>query len=231
MTPLISIIIPTFNEEKYIPQLIIYLKSLEQIELAEIIVTDGGSQDKTLTLIQNDSIVLLSSRQKGRAAQMNFAAEKARGKFLYFLHADTRPPQNIIQLILDNAPKKALSCLRYHFESDKFLLKINGYFTRFNGVWAGGGDQSLIIATDLFNLLGGFSNTKIIMEDFDLVQRASHVGYPLIILPHYMLVSARKYEHNTWLKVQLMNFITVLAWKMGASQDFLFAFYHKKLNP
>lgn len=230
MTPLISIIIPTFNEEKYIHNLISYLKTLPQIECAEIIVSDGGSQDRTRQLIQNEAILLLCSPQKSRAAQMNFAATKARGQFLYFLHADTKPPLNIIQLILDNASKKALHCLRYHFDSDKFLLKINGYFTSYNGIWAGGGDQSLIISAELFRILGGFLNTHRIMEDFDLVRRAKQNGYPLIVLPHYMLVSARKYENHSWLKVQWINLLTILAWRLGASQNDLYKFYQKKLK-
>ena len=91
----ISIIVPIYNEERLIRQL---LKTLEPVkEKAEIILVDGGSTDRTLALIPEGYTVLQSP--KGRAGQMNLGAEKSSGDILFFLHCDSEIPEDAIEQI------------------------------------------------------------------------------------------------------------------------------------
>ena len=153
----ISVIIPTLNEAANIKKLVTHLLKHGGKDLHEIIVSDGGSSDNTTQLAINAGAKVVLSEVKGGAVQMNLGAKHATGYILYFVHADTLPPIEFItaiqQAVLRN--KKA-GCFRFRFDSDKKLLAINSYLTRFNGIFSGGGDQSLYIEKGLFKELGSF---------------------------------------------------------------------------
>ena len=89
---MISIIIPTCNEEENIAGTIRQIKERDSDKLiSEIIVSDGQSTDKTMEESSKAGATVLSSPKKGRAAQMNFGASTANEEILYFLHADSIP--------------------------------------------------------------------------------------------------------------------------------------------
>jgi GT2 family glycosyltransferase len=79
-----------------------------------------------------------------------------------------------------------------------------------------GGDQTFFITRTLFTAIGGYDESKIIMEDYDMTERAKSAGR-YIVLPKETKVSARKYEKNSWLKVQQANYTAVKLYKKGAS--------------
>lgn len=224
----ISVIIPTIDEAANIERLVIHLRKLGGKDLHEIIVSDGGSLDNTAQLATNAGAKVVLSEVKGRAVQMNFGAKHATGDILYFVHADTLPPIEFIteiqQAVLRN--KKA-GCFRFRFDSDKKLLMVNSYLTRFNGIFSGGGDQSLYIEKNLFHELGGFDESHVIMEDFELVNRLRKTGHGLHIIPKEVTISARKYLNNSYLRVNLSNLLVFFLYKMGVKQGKLLAFYTK----
>ncbi len=136
---------------------------------------------------------------------MNAGAKIARGEFPYFVHADTWPLASFVEDIKTNISKGYLAgCYRYRFDSNDFLLKVNSWFTRFNGLFSGGGDQTLFIKKTFFEDLNGFDEAYTIMEDFDLVRRIREKT-EFRIIPKSIKVSARKYENNSWIRVQLAN--------------------------
>ena len=83
----ISVIIPTINEEEYLADTIESL--LGQYGLKEIIVADGGSQDKTVAIAEAFSQVKVIYAERGRASQMNAGAKIAEGEILFFVHVLT----------------------------------------------------------------------------------------------------------------------------------------------
>lgn len=93
--PTFSIIIPTLNEEKYLPHLLRDL-SMQTFTDFEVIVVDGKSKDKTLAATSKVKkklvISVLHSPIANVARQRNLGAKKSQGNWLLFIDADTRIP-------------------------------------------------------------------------------------------------------------------------------------------
>ena len=217
--PLLSIIIPTFNEEDTIAEQVQYLTECSRSFPTEIIVVDGCSTDHTVEKVRALDVTCLESNGKGRAVQMNLGADHSSGSILYFVHADSRPPDTF-QADIRHAVESGeqAGCYRFRFDTDHPLLKINAYCTRFDRLMCRGGDQTLFITRDLFYDLDGFRDDHKIMEDFEIISRLRKRG-AFKILPKNTIVSARKYEENSYLKVNLVNFVVFMMFFFGASQE------------
>lgn len=173
--------------------------------IAEIIVVDGGSTDQFAEVSKSLGITVIHSEIASRAIQMNLGASMAKGNILYFVHADIRPVVGYASEIVNHISSgKKAGCFRYKFDSERVLLKINSWFTRFHGIFSGGGDQTLFIDKSTFNSLGGFNEGYCVMEDFEFVRRIKQkTGFQ--VLPKQIIVSSRKYDDQSWLRVQLAN--------------------------
>lgn len=224
----LSIIIPTYNEEHNIADTIKHLQQGNKD--VEIIVSDGGSDDDTVVTAKRLGVIVTTSPTKGRAGQMNHGVSIAQGDIYYFVHADTRPPKSYYKDI-EHALSKGYNCgsYRFKFDSNKFMLKVNAFFTRFNYLFFRGGDQSIFVSKELFEQVGNFKENMLIMEDYDFLERIwKHGKFKLI--PKSTIVSSRKYDKNTWLEVQLANLKVVRMYRNGASQQEMIHTYKTMLN-
>ncbi|MCH7411931.1 TIGR04283 family arsenosugar biosynthesis glycosyltransferase [Belliella sp. R4-6] len=225
----ISIIIPIYNEEENLRKLVpsIFKKSKGDLE---IIVVDAGSTDKSVLISKTLGAKVIESPKKSRAAQMNLGAKFATGGIFYFVHADTSLHDDFETDIIQAVSKGInAGCYRYQFDSKKILLKMNAWFTRFNGILAGGGDQTLFIEREIFESLGGFDEYFTIMEDFEFVGRIKK-KYNFQVLPKRIIVSARKYDTNSWLRVQIANLTVFTLFFFRKSPDSLKSIYTKLLK-
>ena len=96
---LISIIIPTLNEETHIAKTLTHTLKLKGN--FEILVVDGGSNDRTIEIVKDFPEVKRYCAPKGRALQMNLGARHAQGEILVFLHADTFLPKEAFASICE----------------------------------------------------------------------------------------------------------------------------------
>jgi len=93
--PLVSIIVTTKNEERNIANC---LKSiLNSQSLIEIIVVDNNSTDKTVEIVKSYCHIQLYNFGPNRAAQLNFGANIAKGKYILFPDADMILSGNVIK--------------------------------------------------------------------------------------------------------------------------------------
>ena len=148
---MISLIIPTLNEEKYIRKTLQCLQELRKNKIIEIIIVDGLSQDNTLALSRDlcDKVI---SVKPGRADQLNAGALKANNNLLLFIHADTIVnPENIYEL-LRKYEKIEWGYFHLGFRTRAFKFKLLSYCINLRSTLFkyATGDQCLFVKKKLF---------------------------------------------------------------------------------
>lgn len=225
INPRISIIIPTYNEEETLDDLLAYLKKNTGNSIHEIIIADGGSSDNTLSIAKKHKVIIVHCSRKGRAAQMNEGAEKASGSVFYFLHADTYPPEkfaeHITRTIRIGYPS---GCFRLRFDDPQPALKLYGWFTRFPLTLFRFGDQSLFMQSELFQRVGGFDESMIVMEDQKIVSELKKES-KFKVIEASVTTSARRYKNNGEIRLQCVFALIVLLYYLGANQETLVHIY------
>ncbi|MBI4556536.1 MAG: glycosyltransferase [Candidatus Hydrogenedentes bacterium] len=108
--PVFSIVIPAFNEEKYLPQC---LASVQKAAArtggkVEIIVADNMSTDRTCDVARTHGAQVVSTPDKPISAVRNRGAAAATGKYLVFIDADDMMSENMLEEI-----KKVLDSGKY----------------------------------------------------------------------------------------------------------------------
>ena len=224
-------VIPALNEAAHLPRLLTRLNEGLSGHTGEITVVDGGSRDDTAAIAEAAGARVLRSPRRGRAAQLNYGAARARYELLYFVHADTLPPASFVADIEEAlAGGYPVGCYRFVYDRPPNpLMRLNAYCTRFDRLWCRGGDQSLFVTRELFDRLGGFCERHCIMEDFDFIQKAQAEAR-FRIMPRNIVVSARKYETNGYLRVQLANLVVFTMYRLGVSRERMKATYAGMLD-
>jgi cellulose synthase/poly-beta-1,6-N-acetylglucosamine synthase-like glycosyltransferase len=117
--PLVSLIIPTYNEEGFIIRKIENIKSLDYPQdKLQVIFVDGGSEDKTVRIIEENKISymeILKAPSKGKINQLNSALNQVRGEFVFVTDTDGMMSANTI--------KEAIR----EFERDKNIYLVGIY--------------------------------------------------------------------------------------------------------
>jgi rSAM/selenodomain-associated transferase 2 len=226
----ISIIIPILNEEAFIGKLLEHLLvNSSKKNIAEIIVVDGGSTDNSKNEVLKFNDIIFLNSEKGRAKQMNFGAKHAFGDILYFLHADSFPPEHFDDLIIKEVQKgNEAGCFKMQFDYNHWWLKLVCWFTQFKWRACRGGDQSQFITKILFDDIGGFDEQYIIYEDNILINEL-YKRNQFIVINKTLKTSARLYKKYGVFKLQFYYLSIYLKCWLGADANEIYSFYKKKV--
>ena len=193
-TALISVIVPTLNEEEALPETL--RRVLSQGVDTEVIVVDGGSRDNTRRVVAEVPEVEWTNAAPGRASQMNAGAARASGDWLLFLHADTWLPAGALQAIANLDIDTAAGGFRQQFSRPHWFLALvsrlhNWRCSRTRVIY---GDQALFIRRDLFTQIGGFPD-RAELEDVLISERMLAFTRP-VLMPQTVITSSRKFEQR-----------------------------------
>jgi rSAM/selenodomain-associated transferase 2 len=192
---MITVVIPALNEERAIAAT---LRSvLRQEGRPEVIVVDGGSEDRTTAIVAEigtrHANLRLVEAGRGRARQMNAGAAVANGDWLLFLHADTLLPERALESIEAQPGTVVAGCFRQRFSTPSRVLAALSLMhnLRFRVTRVIYGDQAMFIRHAAFAELGGFPDHD--MEDVAFGLRLRRVTTP-VMLSHHVITGARKFD-------------------------------------
>lgn len=225
-----SIIIPTLNEEKLLPDL---LKSLHNSRSRfgldyEIIISDGGSIDRTLEFAkqyadeiiypQNGDIQTISS---GRAN----GSSAAKGETLIFFNADTRiiNIEQLLEIIEQRFDEKEYVAMtttikvypELESKKDKIVFTFLNFYFRFINIIGIGmaRGECQIIKKNIYEKSGGYRKELSAGEDFELFTRIRRYGKILFVKDYIVYESPRRYHLWGYKKIFLNWFLnSVSAW-------------------
>lgn len=222
---LISIIIPTLNEEGNIKAVINSIQSHN----IEIILVDGGSEDQTLLIAKSlDIKVVVSS--PGRANQMNTGAMVASGEILLFLHADTRLPTGFDEMVRRTLAKPGIIAGAFALQIDApdWGLRLVEFGVKWRShLWQMPyGDQAIFLTKDVFQKVGNFPQIPI-MEDFELMRKLKSLG-KIYLLPTPVITSPRRWLKKGILQTTILNQIIVIAYLLGVSPNCICNWYRQE---
>lgn len=213
---ILSVIVPVARDETHWRALLDDLANLPAA--SEVILVRAGPDELSLPGKSSwpaGNLVAQIESAPGRARQMNVGARHARGRWLWFLHADTRLP--LPALVALNAflacGHEALGWFDLRFRDDgPALTCLNARAARWRSRWLGlpFGDQGFVIPARAFAQLGSYDETVRYGEDHLLVWAAHAKRLPVHRIGATILTSARKYAARGWMRTTLRHLTLTL---------------------
>ena len=196
---MISIVIPTYNEEDFLPRL---LESIRKQDFRdyEIIVSDNHSKDRTADIARQYGALVVEGGLP--AVARNRGAEASKGEYLLFLDADSVLPEGFLTELFNKFEEDYLDiCIPLFkpIDSKKPIYKTlydfsNAYFKLMEYIKPQGGGACIFATKRMHRRIGGFDETLKTSEDHDYINRASEIGRFKIYTDLYLYVSVRRLE-------------------------------------
>ncbi|MEW6494030.1 MAG: TIGR04283 family arsenosugar biosynthesis glycosyltransferase [Cyanobacteriota bacterium] len=244
----VSIIIPTLNEAPCLE------RTLRQLSLLhppawEVLVVDGGSEDKTIelakciceTIANSTKARVITSTERGRSVQMNQGAQEATGEILCFLHADTSVPDDLVAVIEHTLADKKVACggfisLMAGSTTTRWGVSLHNYLKTYyaplifrphlflKGMRLLFGDQVMFCRHEDFWKVGGFDTALPIMEEADLCLKLVRLGR-IRQVNRIVQSSDRRVARWGSLKATAIYLSIGFLWGLGVPATYLKTFY------
>ncbi len=216
----LSIVIPTLNEEKFLPKLLESI-SKQDYKDYEIIVSDGSSEDNTIKIAKESGCETVVSKKRHPSYQRNAGAEKAKGEIILFLDADTRLPKMFLKNIIFEFENKNLSIGGFYIKIQEKKIKykiltnfLNCIFKLSENILPTNIGIAIIVQKKAHKKIKGFDETIYIGEDYDYNKKISNLGKYKMLKSSFVIYSPRRLKKEGY-------FIVILKW-LKASFYFIF---------
>jgi len=230
MKPFFSVIIPTLNEEKFLPKLLDDLKRQKRQNF-EIIIVDSQSEDRTKEEAEKFKtlpLFFIIHQRQNISVQRNYGAKKAKGQYLLFLDADSRINTYFTNKLEDIICKKkglffvpSLKTDNPKTEPQQIVDIINLAFQISQNIgrpFALG--AGIIIEKKYFFTIGGFDEKLEFGEDYDLAIRSYNWGVRAKFLNEVKLTySLRRIRKEGKLKAYYIFFLSTLQYLLKGKTE------------
>ena len=233
--PTISLIIPAFNEDRYLPACLDAVMRNVAGMVAEIIVVDNNSTDRTKEVaMRYPQVTYVFEPHKGitRARQRGFV--ESTGDILAYVDADTLPPPGWIEQIRDQFDRRQnLACLSGPYS----FYDLGGLQRKIATAWFLGARPiygitgymmvggNFAIRRDALEKMGGFDRSiEFYGEDVDIAKRASKQGEVLFSQKFVMPTSGRRMTKQGFAKIAgiyLFNYLSIALRGKPANMGYL----------
>jgi len=228
LPPLVSIVIPVKGDAPALEDLLRDL-SAETGAAIEVVVSAAVPIDSALAGIRSRySNVIWVESAPSRGGQLNAGAAAATGRWLWFVHADSRAPHGWLAAFraLDAAADVAGGAFTFALDSAAWQARLLERAVALRVRWFNlpYGDQGLFVRRCIFESLGGFAPLPL-MEDVEFVRRLTRSGR-VRHLTLRLTTSARRWEREGWLRRSARNLTTLSLYALGVSPERLARRYY-----
>lgn len=227
VSPAIAVVVPALDEERRLPGC---LDAIGAADGLEVVVSDGGSRDRTSEVAATRAGVRVIQCPPGRGRQLNRGAAATTAPLLLFLHADCRLPEGWRGAVGDalGEPATALVCFRLHTEpADAGSGPLTRWWLRLLDLRSHGavlpyGDQGFALRREVFERVGGFPEIPL-MEDLELARRCRRLGR-IVRLELAMRTTGRRFQRRP-VTTRLMTATFPTLYRLGVSPERLARWY------
>jgi glycosyltransferase involved in cell wall biosynthesis len=205
----VTVVIPTLDEERYLPLLLTDL-ARQRVRAREVIVVDAGSRDRTSFAARSAGAFFLTGGGLPGLSR-NHGASWAECEWLLFLDADVRMAPDAIAVALAAMERRRLDAASCGFVPDRggFLMRVQHRFS-FEYFWLTsklGWPHSigafLLVRRSLHEAIGGFDLSVRVAEDQDYVRRLARAGRYGFLRRPVVEIAVRRFDAEGFWKQSL----------------------------
>jgi len=212
----VSVVIPTYQEGKYIADLLSRLAIVN--DPMEIIVVDGGSTDETIKVAQQFTDKVYQIDHRGIARARNCGARLSSGEIIVFLDADVVPPPDFVERTVTAFRDTGAVGATCNIMPSGPRIPELVFFTFYNRLIRSlarlkphSRGEFLALRRTPFLRVGGFDEDLACIEDHDLAFRVSKLGRFIFISDltvHESMRRIRKMGLANVLRTWIVNYVT-----------------------
>jgi len=211
---MVSIIIPTLNEEDYLPLLLESIKK-QNFSDYEVIVADAGSKDKTKEIAKSYGCKVIKGGLPARGR--NEGVKVAKRDLLLFLDADSALPKDFLKKFLKKFKERKLDlavCFIQPFGKNKIDRFLYDFFHNYPKLVLEkvlpNGYMPILIKKSLHQKIRGFDEEIKFAEDTIYVRKASKYGRFEVLRAIQTFSSQRRFQKDGWLRTFLRYILAEL---------------------
>ncbi len=215
----ISVIIPAYNEEKYLQRCLDSVKNQKTNLNYEIIVVNNNSKDKTEEIAKKNNVIVVNEKKKGVGSARKAGTQKAKGEIIIHIDADTVLYPNHLKKVWEYFKKeKNLACLGGQFLfydaplwkkiARKIIYKPLVLFSQKTSKNSTGPmGNNMAFRKSLYKKTTGFDENLKFGEDSDICKKLKKFGDIKVDMNLKVETSARRYKIDKKLFLYTRNFL------------------------
>jgi len=226
----ISVIIPTYRDD---PALICLLEQLRRHDVFEIIIVDGEDRWEKPASFSGFDNIRWTAAVRGRGPQIAHGLSRAKGDYLWVLHADSEIHENSVPEIANILKNRAVSLgmFQLNFNRPRWDYRLFEFFASFDMPLSSFGDQGFFFRKDdmdkIWTQLYPALQKAPILEDVILRHRLKRLGR---IQKSRLKIgtSPHRFERYGLWRTQICNAIILARSRLGTPAELLYQSYYAR---